>query len=305
MFGIYWKIFFTNASVLVLLFLKLSNFLKKYIFIQQIFLGLECFQFEHQFTPCNTTGPVGPNQIECDNYYGRGVVKINDELFGYQVWTVPQTGSYSITVGGAQGGSINQFGGEAKGKFGGKGVIISARFDLIQGEELFIAVGQEGGSHKRNNGYIAAGGGGGTFITKRKELNSLTKEDILLIGGGGGGSCNGSGGYKCGPAGDGIATEDIADNGAAKGGRDGYGGEGKTYSCGGSGFIGNGKGNKYIEEVSKSMTNGLTGGISSSSLGVSGGFGGGGFGFAGAGYGGGGGGYRCCELIYFIYKNIF
>ena len=68
-----------------------------------------------------------------------------------------------------------------------------------------------------------------------------------------GGSCNGHDGYTCGPAGDGVGTQNTEDNGYAKGGTDGYGGEGKSYSCGGSGFIGNGKGNKLIQETSKSM----------------------------------------------------
>src|SRR2546426_12847687 len=58
---------------------------------------------------------------------------------GFQTWTVPATGVFTITAFGAQGGT--GFGGS-----GGNGAEIGGNFSLTSGQVLDIAVGGAGGN---------------------------------------------------------------------------------------------------------------------------------------------------------------
>ena len=59
---------------------------------------------ERLFTNCGKTGKSGPSQSNCNTAYAstdlNGEVTVNN---GIQSWTVPYTGTYTITVYGAQG----------------------------------------------------------------------------------------------------------------------------------------------------------------------------------------------------------
>ena len=200
---------------------------------------------------------------------------------GIQIWTVPVTGSYVIEASGASGGNgtapiVSPF----HWKRGGLGAKITGTFQVNQGIQLKILVGQEGG---RTTDFPVrpGGGGGGSFVT-------LLDDTPLIIAGGGGG----------GGASDNDTDGDpgqATGNGTRCGGTQGYGGkvcnantgkiDSKLATGGGAGIRGDGYTGLAIGKPALSFINGGTGGTSPSS---NGGFGGGSFAFES---GGGGGGY--------------
>ena len=134
------------------------------------------------FTNAGATGANGPTQAQIDSAYVSsnlaGTVVINSQ--GFQTWTVPTSGTYEITVAGASGGSANN-----STYSGGKGAVITATFNLSQGDSLTIVVGQQGLSSSLG----AGGGGGGTYVVASGSTTGL----ILAAGGGGGAGKNGAG----------------------------------------------------------------------------------------------------------------
>ena len=79
------------------------------------------------FTNCGATGRTGPTQSQVNSTYSSGNslyggVTINTQ--GIQEWTVPVTASYTIEAYGAQGG----------GDYGGKGAKIVGTFSLSSGD---------------------------------------------------------------------------------------------------------------------------------------------------------------------------
>ena len=193
------------------------------------------------------------------------------------------TGTYVIEATGGSGGN-----GTAKTQsnplpwtLGGLGAKITGFFQLSQGTQLKILVGQEGVTSlifpER-----PGGGGGGTFVT--------LSDDTPLINAGGGGE-GGTARNQFTSGDPGQATRD----GTQCGGTGGSGGQvcnadtGKSDSSlmsgGGAGLRGDGKGGSGMVTRSLGFTNGGTGGTCPGSHG---GFGGGG---AAMVLGGGGGGY--------------
>ncbi|WP_204714744.1 hypothetical protein, partial [Escherichia coli] len=67
---------------------------------------INCQPFTRNFTTCGQTGRTGPSQGQCDGTYGTGIVNVSG---GVQLWTVPQTGNYTITAAGAQGGDKSDY----------------------------------------------------------------------------------------------------------------------------------------------------------------------------------------------------
>jgi hypothetical protein len=212
------------------------------------------------------------------------------DLFSYTRavvdYTVPVTGSYNITVAGAQGGS--------SGTTGGLGAVISGDVSLTAGEVLAIAVGGEGfDGNLPEPGepgwtYGGGGGGGGTFVYV------LGAPQPLIVAGGGGGagydSVYGNSG-QIGTAGQAGGGEPYSGAGgtAGSGGGAGYedsGGSGGGWSGnGGNGYGGLGYGSGYGGNGAPSFAGG--GGYTEGGFG---GGGGGGFYGGGGGYSGGGGG---------------
>ena len=101
---------------------------------------------------------------------------------GIQSWTVPSTGTYYIGAYGAQGASGTAASDEVFA--GGLGAYACGGFDLVEGQVIQIAVGQQGiadipdaTSAEANSG----GGGGGSFVV-------TSDDEPLLIAGGGGGT---------------------------------------------------------------------------------------------------------------------
>ena len=107
----------------------------------------------YQFTNCEQTGRYGPNQSQVNSIYSGtlldGLVTVAN---GIQLWTVPQTGTYNISVSGAEGG----LGAGQNSTTGGLGAVMVGDFDLIAGQVLHILVGQQPTGN-------SSGGGGSQY----------------------------------------------------------------------------------------------------------------------------------------------
>ncbi|MGO9468005.1 MAG: PEP-CTERM sorting domain-containing protein [Isosphaeraceae bacterium] len=201
-------------------------------------------------------------------------------------YTIPVTGTYTITAAGAQGaGSYNDYG----TAYGGAGALASADVSLTAGTVLEIVVGGAGVFGGYDTG---GGGGGGSFV-----FETGARLPLMVGGGGGGAGWNTFG--EGGPGQSGTDGENGAGGGA--GGAGGGGGGGSVDSSGGGG----GGGGGWLG-TGTNGSNGMYGGITYSGggggfgpptfTGGNGGSGGGNGGFGGGGGGsyddgGGGGGY--------------
>ena len=153
----------------------MNNKFKNYFFIilaAGLLPVIALAQFTLTFTNAAATGRTGPTQTQVNTAYDNttldDAVTINTQ--GYQEWTVPGTGAYTIEVWGAAGGNTS-WGVE------GKGVKLKGIFTLTQNQVLKIIVGQEGTNGTSNSG----GGGGGTIV-----YNNSTTSLLIAAGGGGG-----------------------------------------------------------------------------------------------------------------------
>lgn len=197
------------------------------------------------------------------------------------------TGSYVIEArggSGANGTSNPPHMRPIQWRLGGLGAKITGTFQLEQGTQLKILVGQEGGTSHRKSREMPGGGGGGSFVT-------LLNNTPLVIAGGGGGGGTPRRHNQYGDGDPGQGTED----GTKCGGRGGTGGrvcntdsgmeDRSLIIGGGAGIRGNGIGYGSPATLPLSFINGGIGGTCSV---ANGGFGGGSFAFE---QGGGGGGY--------------
>ena len=250
---------------------------------------------DYNFSNCSVTGRYGPTQAQCNTAYNNTNVSVTVNIQGYQEWTVPITATYTIVATGATGADGNT-GSQTTYYRGYKGAKITGTFNLIQGEVIYILVGQRGNVH----GYSSSGGGGGggTFVVKKNSggISSTTVNDVLIVAGGGGGygrgNISGTGSLHPG-------YPDIPENYSSYGtpGSISYttstsGGEkGIGYNAGGGGGLltnGNGSGSDNSKGLAF-INNGIGGGASyGTTYNNTGGFGGGGGGGAHAGGAGGG-----------------
>jgi hypothetical protein len=254
-----------------------------------------------KFTNAGVTGKTGPTLNQCVSAYSSASWASNTTYFnmttqGIQLWTVPATGSYTITVAGAIGGT------GATGIVGGNGAIIVGTFTLTNNDTIKILVGQSGSSGN------CGGGGGGSFVANSYDI------PLIIAGGGGGGEyTNPANASKQASAtttaNNGIDGKSSTINGY--GGNNGNGGgAGLVYKgCGAGG--GGLKGDGTQSSASTTLKGGYPGiafinggqGGAKTGTGGDGGFGGGGGGEwqyftgggGGGGYSGGGGGsyYGC------------
>lgn len=233
---------------------------------------------QYNFTACSATGTTGPTTANCNvSYYTTSLKWLVNVTSGYQNFTVPATGAYTIETWGANGGSSSTV-------YGGYGAYAKATFQLTQGTNLIILVGQVGTNY---TGTWGAGGGGGTFVTNGTNYSSSS----LLISAGGGG------GY--GPTSTDSSNASLNASGrsgtnsnSGTGGQNGSGGSSGSYGGNGGGFLTSGSGSGSSSYNGLGFRQGGTGGTAGA--GGNGGFGGGGGGYGGAGgaggYSGGGGG---------------
>jgi len=156
-------------------------------------------------------------------------------------WTVPQTGLYTVTAYGAQGGGIN-----SKAPYvlvgGGQGAIISGNLQLTVGQILNILAGAEGGSTESGYPYGGGGGGGGSFV-----VDSNNNTPLVVAGGGGGVSGGSTGASNASTSTSGNnATGTDKSNEEGAGGTNGNGGSigsdsAQTGGGGGGGFYTSGE----------------------------------------------------------------
>jgi hypothetical protein len=236
----------------------------------------------HTFTNAGATGRNGPPLTQVQEAYiaatwAQDTLYLKMETQGIQEWTVPATGSYSIEVAGAGGGSFST------PSNGGKGAHMKGTFNLTRGMVLAILVGQKG---VVKNTACNAGGGGGTFVWDKSDTTQP-----LIVGGGGGGYPGG-----CTGAGSGLDAS-ITTNGTTGGfGTSTPGSDGNGATPGGSGWKTNGtSGNIGNNSGTTRPLEGGFGGLANPTSTVGdGGFGGGASAagnICGAGGAGGGGGY--------------
>lgn len=136
------------------------------------------------FTSCGAEGRQGPTQSNCQQAYagtqaGYMLVQV---VNGIQIFKIPATGLYRLTVYGARGGHGRL---DNPNFRGGDGAMATAMFNFKKDDLLYVVVGQPGNT--RSGGYVTretgGGGGGGTFVW-------LNDGDVpLLVAGGGGGMC--------------------------------------------------------------------------------------------------------------------
>jgi hypothetical protein len=232
------------------------------------------------FTPAGATGRNGPTLSAAVSAYTATAPWVTNTSYfnmttqGYQLWTVPQTRSYTVRCAGAASGT------SASGF--GYGAIIQTTLNLTKGQVLQLLVGQKG-LVASNDG----GGGGGSFVASG--LTPATGVCLAAAGGGGGSSS--------------PSTGALHNNGtnSTSGNNSGFGTGGGTSGGGGSaiggnlgaggGFTGNGETGAAPPANSGGLSfiNGGTGGNTNGT--AFGGFGGGGGTFGSGANGGGGGGY--------------
>ena len=253
------------------------------------------------FTPCGATGRLGPTTLTYNTTTFPWATSPNLTVSsGIQRWTVPVTGYYQLTAAGAGGGTSQN------GITGGRGVIVSNTVLLLQGQVLYIAVGQKGVNGTFSNSQSGSGGGGGgsyiVLYTGGVITNNASYTKLLIAGGGGGA------GNIAGVRDAVVTTSGTADiTSTYAGGTNGGGGAANTSgngsASGGAGFVTNGTtswnyaGSGPTTSASGgpgiSFLNGAAGGFGSAfGNGGFGGFGGGSGGGVNASWGGGaGGGY--------------
>jgi hypothetical protein len=207
-----------------------------------------------------------------------------DPLAEIQTYMITNSGTYALTLDGAQGGNV------AGGGAGGLGAAVSGDIYLTAGTMLEIVVGGEGGAGEHYN--YAAGGGGGSFVFEGSDPTDLLNDVLLAAaGGGGGGGSQGTGGGGGTSGSSGIPVSGQQLPGQGQGGADGAAGTGGTSNGGGGGGYTGGSGGGFGD--GETLGTSFSGGAGAG--GGDGGFGGGGGGAlgggGGGGYGGGGGGY--------------
>ena len=199
----------------------------------------------YNFNTVNSVANVAPDiavyktAYASQQFYTKGYFSLYANYNGYQMISVPKSGTYNIEAVGGSGGNATQRSGA-----GGPSGYMPAKFKLTYGQRLIILNGQRGGYGLADQ----AGGGGGTFVVL---YNGGVLTPLVVAGGGGGAAkyANGSGvsglvtvdsdcGAGTGPgAGSGYAS--FAGNGLSGGNASGilggFGGGGVTVSKGGGG----------------------------------------------------------------------
>jgi hypothetical protein len=271
----------------------------------------------HTFTPAGATGRSGPTLTQCRNTYSvtwdTNTSFFNMTTQGIQQWTVPATGSYTITCKGASGG---QHGASYYPGFPGGGATMTATFSLTQGTILNIVVGQKPTSVYPTTGPNGSAGGGASWVY----TGSIGGSGLLMVAGGGGGSGHGTSSTLAGNGRGGSSGTDssessygqtIGSGSNAKAGTGsagnkgiGHGGRGTTAymyhgSGGGAGWYSDGNNEETGSGGSSSGQGGdggtrFVGGLGKTGSATghdNGGFGGGGGSGGNGNAGGGGGGY--------------
>jgi len=172
---------------------------------------------------------------------------------GFQLWTVPSSGTYRITAGGARGGT-GPWGHAAYTNTSGPGAEISADFTLTVGTKVIIIVGARSkstGTSGVGSGGAEAGAGGGGASWVLKENFTTSTNDIYLVAGGGAGRHNYQINVPTSESG-GTSQASVSDTGGGETSQ----GDTSRSAGGGAGWGGDGGGDGWTN----SFTVGHTGG---------------------------------------------
>ena len=169
----------------------------------------------YRFTTCGSRDREGPTYMECVEHYcnsGSPVCGrlLNEGTRGSQIFVVPRSGNYTVTIAGASGGH------GVCSNYSGLGVIVKETVEFRRGEILRILVGQQGISacdghqdvdvcqisndteacenlwdtnhdHLEIQIYDGGGGGGGASLLEYND-SSLDDFNPIVIAPGGGGA---------------------------------------------------------------------------------------------------------------------
>ena len=99
----------------------------------------------YRFTTCGSRDREGPTYMECTEHYCNSGSLVCDHLLnegtrGSQIFVVPRSGNYTVTIAGASGGH------GVCSNYSGLGVIVKKTVQFRRGEVLRILVGQQGTS---------------------------------------------------------------------------------------------------------------------------------------------------------------
>lgn len=167
---------------------------------------------EFTFTNCDASGREGPTFGQCKKWYDdrySGIILsrnyevnidnksidtwwrekkyFNMDNSGIQLWTVPATGLYNITIAGAGGGRANTNNGH------GFGAVIDLSYRLVKGDKYMLLIGQNGrlgrttvlnSAEPASTTFVgtnelrptSSSGGGGTFFVKGDNIGYLKTE---------------------------------------------------------------------------------------------------------------------------------
>ena len=146
------------------------------------------------FTNAGLYGKDGPDLTATKTAYGASGWWQTSTNFnqvsgkqGFQLWTVPSTGTYTIEAKGAQGGYRNTgttYNANNTAVAPGNGATVKATFALTKGATVVLIVGQS--APREPHWPSGIGGGGASWVLKPGAFTS--NNDVYLVAGGGGGS---------------------------------------------------------------------------------------------------------------------
>ncbi|KRT83614.1 protein kinase, partial [Oryctes borbonicus] len=145
---------------------------------------------DYELTTCAQTGRYGPNREQCKAAYNgtKTRVRVIEDLgmSGIQKWTAPNEGYYTFILFGASGGK------GSGGMGSSRGAMVRIILDLKKGQDLYIAVGQEGANacikslgHHTNSSCESVSSSRGQNMTG---IKGVLYTEVNDGGGGGGGA---------------------------------------------------------------------------------------------------------------------
>ena len=183
-------------------FAKLSRYMVHvliFILYSQLSEGVEIIPVfqplaNYRFTTCGSRDREGPTYMECTEHYcdsGSLVCGylLNEGTRGSQIFVVPRSGNYTVTIAGASGGH------GVCSNYSGLGVIVRETVQFRRGEILRILVGQQGTSAcdgHQNNDFcqISSDTEACANMWVRNNENVLLRPLFIFDGGGGGGGAS-------------------------------------------------------------------------------------------------------------------
>ena len=173
--------------------------------------GLYSFT-SHTFTHCGGDSRYGPQLSDAIATYGNVSPWNDTNLFniatrGFQLWTVPQTGTYRITARGARGGQESSSAGSYNNTPGSGGAV-RADIALTINTKIVFIIGQ---TPPQSTGNYRSGSGGGATWVFNPGAGYTNVSDVYMIAGGGGGA--GPRHYNSGTAGHADASSQSVPGG--------------------------------------------------------------------------------------------